>query len=326
MSTILVTGATGFTGGHLARTLRRRGHHVRALVRDPARAAKLAAEGIELVRGDVTDPGSVARAVDGCEFVYHIAALYREARHPDDVYWRVNVDGTANVLDAAERAGVQRVIHCSTVGVHGDVKRMPADEKAPYAPGDIYQKTKLAGERIAQERFANGLPGTVVRPAGIYGPGDMRFLKLFRAIKNRTFLMIGDGETHYHLTYIDDLVEGMILCAESPQAVGQTYILAGPRHTTLNELVAATARAVGCRPPRGRIPVFPVMAAARLAERICRPLGIEPPLHERRVSFFIKNRGFCIDKARHELGYVPRVELEEGIQRTAQWYRANGLL
>lgn len=322
---VLVTGATGFTGGHLARALQRRGYLVRALVRCEEKAAALARDGIELAVGDVTNPADVERAVRGCHTVYHIAALYREAKHPDEVYWKVNAEGVRNVLDAAERAGVERIVHCSTVGVHGDVQ-VPADEDAPFAPGDIYQETKLAGEQIARERFANGLAGTVVRPAGIYGPGDMRFLKLFRAVKRGTFRMIGSGRTFYHLTYIDDLVEGIILAGEHPNAPGNTYILAGPRYTSLNELVEHTARAVGSAAPRGHIPLAPVKLAARLTERVCRPLGLEPPLHERRVDFFVKDRGFSSEKARRELGYVPRVDLQEGLRRTAAWYRTAGLL
>jgi dihydroflavonol-4-reductase len=321
----LVTGASGFTGGHLARTLQRRGYAVRGLARSAEKSAALERDGIEGIVGDVTDPEDVERAVEGCDVVYHIAALYREARHGDEVYWQVNVEGTRNVLDAAERAGVGRVVHCSTVGVHGDVD-MPADEDSPYAPGDIYQETKLAGENLARERFANGLQGTVVRPAGIYGPGDMRFLKLFRTVKSGAFRMIGDGRTCYHMTYVDDVVRGLILAGETPQAAGGTYIIAGPRYTSLNELVESTARAIGCPAPRGRIPLAPVKLAARLTERICRPLGIEPPLHERRVDFFVKDRGFSWSRAQRELGYEPAVDLADGLSRTAEWYRSVGAL
>lgn len=321
----LVTGATGFTGSHLTSALLARGYAVRALVRDAQRAQPLIERGTELVVGDLTSRADVVRAVRGCDIVFHVAALYREARHPDRVYWEVNVEGTRNVLYAAERAGVRRVVHCSTVGVHGDVD-VPADEGAPYAPGDIYQETKLAAEQVARDYFEHGLCGVIVRPAGIYGPGDHRFLKLFRAVKNGTFRMIGRGDTLYHMSYVDDIVAGMIVCGEHPAAAGGVFILAGPRYTSLRELVSATARAVGRRPPRGHVPLRPVMMAARVTESLCRGLGVEPPLHRRRVEFFVKNRGFCIDKARRELGFEPRVDLAEGLQRTARWYEAHGLL
>src|SRR5688572_20872586 len=242
----LVTGATGFTGGHLARTLLQRGYDVRALVRCADRDSGLRNEGVELSIGDITDADDVRRAVEGCDVVYHIAALYREAKYSDDIYWAVNVEGTRNVVSAAERCGVKRMVHCSTVGVHGDVDP-PADERSPFAPGDVYQQTKLEGERIVQDSIARGLPATVVRPAAIYGPRDTRFLKLFRTIRNHTFRMIGDGQTYFHMVYIDDLVDGFILCGELGSAAGQTYILAGPRYTTLHELVVAIAKVLQCR-------------------------------------------------------------------------------
>jgi dihydroflavonol-4-reductase len=322
---ILVTGATGFTGGHLARELKRRGHQVRALVRDPGRGAALTAEGIELVAGNLVNAEEVRRAVAGCEMVYHIAALYREARHADGTYRQVNVQGTEHVLNACISEGVSRTVHCSTVGVHGEVV-VPADENAPFRPLDVYQESKLEGELLARKYIDAGLKGTIFRPVGIHGPGDTRFLKLFRAISKGTFRMIGDGNTQYHMTYIDDLIAGIILCGEHPAALGQTYILCGARYTTLNELAAAVAKAVGRKPPRGHIPLWPVKLAARACEAICRPLRIEPPLHMRRLEFFVNDRGFTAAKAVREIGYAPQVSLEEGLTRTAAWYRSENLI
>lgn len=322
----MITGATGFTGGHLALALRAHGYHVRALVRDASKATHLARHGIELVQGDLTRAYDVARAAEGCTHIYHIAALYRSARHPDSVYEDVNVNGTRHVLDAAARHRVQRVVHCSTVGVHGDIKQVPADENAPFNPGDIYQTTKLKAELLAMEAFQSGLPGTVFRPVGIYGPGDLRFLKLFKTIHTGKFRMFGSGRVLYHMTYIDDLVDGILRCGESPQALGQVYILAGPRYTSITELAQHVAQAVGRPLPRGRWPIGPLKLAAIACEAVCKPLGIEPPLHRRRLDFFIKDRAFSSEKARRELGYQPRVDLPEGLARTARWYFDQGHL
>ena len=322
----LVTGATGFTGGHLARELRRRGWQVRALVRDPGKADALQALGVEIARGDLTDAEAVERAVAGCSHVFHIAALYREAKHPDHVYRAVNVTGTQHLLDAAERYGVERFVHCSTAGVHGDVDRLPADEEAPFNPGDIYQETKLEGELLVKQAAEAGVPGTIFRPIGIYGPGDLRFLKLFKAIHTGRFRMFGHGEVAYHLTYIADLVEGILLCAEHPAAVGEVFILAGPRYTSINELVELVAAALDRAPPKGHLPLAPLLAAAWLCEGICRPLGIDPPLHRRRCDFFHKSRGFTSAKANRLLGYRPEVDLAEGLRRTAAWYFEQGHL
>ena len=326
---VLVSGATGFTGGHLARHLATRGTAVRGLVRPRSRARAVALQeaGVEIVLGDLADDASLARACDGVDAVYHIAATYRNAGQPDAAYHAVNVRGTRALLDAALAAGVTRFIHCSTVGVHGHVERPPADEDAPLAPGDIYQETKLEGERLARSAGASGdMEVVVARPAGIYGPGDTRFLKLFRGIAKRRFPMLGSGAVCYHFTYIDDLVEGFRLCGEAPAAAGRTYILAGRHYTPLTELFRVIADEVGVAPPGWRFPVWPVWAVGAMCEAVCVPLGVEPPLYRRRVDFFTKNRAFDMARARRELGFEPAVDLVEGVRRTADWYRREGLL
>jgi nucleoside-diphosphate-sugar epimerase len=326
---VLVTGATGFTGSNLARALRCRGHHVRALVR-PHRLKQvehLEAAGIEIAAGDLVDRESIRRATEGVDIVYHVGALYREARHFAQAYSAVNVDGTRHVVEAARAAGVGRVVHCSTAGIHGHVEHPPANEDAPAAPGDQYQKTKLEGEELAR-RFGqqNGLDVVVARPVGIYGPGDTRFLKLFRGIARGQFPMLGSGQVFYHLTYVDDVVEGLRLCGETASAAGRTYLLAGPTYTTLVELVARIARALNVNPPRMKFPIWPVWLAGALCEAVCLPLRLEPPLYRRRVDFYRKSRAFDTSRARRELGYEPRVDLDAGIRKTADWYREQGLL
>lgn len=325
-----VTGATGFTGGRLAETLAARGWQVLALARETSRPpalARLESAGAQIVRGDVRDPAPWQDALRGTDVVFHLAAAFREARLSDAEYRAVNVEGTRQVIEAAARAGVGRVVHCSTVGVHGDTGRTPVTEDAPFAPPDFYCQSKLEGESLARELFAkHGLPGVVFRPYGIHGPGDDRFLKLFRGLARGRFVMIGSGDVMYQLTYVDDLCDGILLCAERPAAVGEVFVLGGEAPTTLNQLVAEVARAVGGHVPRWRVPLAPVMAAGWLCETVCRPLGVEPPLHRRRVEFFSKHRAFDPSKARRLLGFTARTSLREGIERTAAWYRAQGML
>ena len=324
---VLVTGATGLTGGHLARTLASRGYQVRALVRDLTRADSLRPAGIEPVRGDLTDAASLDRACEGATVVYNIAALYRQAGLPDEVYRAVNATGVGVLIEAAARAGVRRVVHCSTVGVHGDVETPPANEEAPLRPGDIYQITKLEGEDLAREAgVRTGVEVVIARPTGIYGPGDRRLLKLFRGVARRRFVVLGSGRIFYHLTYVDDLVAGFRLCAEVPGIAGRTYILAGGEVTTLNELVKVLATEAGVAPPRLRLPVLPFWMLGAACEAVCAPLGVEPPIYRRRVDFFTKSRAFDIARARQELGYQPAVGLREGVRRTLEWYRAAGWL
>ena len=322
---MLVTGATGFTGGHLARTLAGRGYDVAALVRDENRAAPLREAGITVVPGDIRDRAAVARAAAGAEVIYNIAALYRQAGQAAGEYRAVNAEAPGTIVRAARAAGVRRVVHCSTVGVHGDIERPPANEDAPLRPGDVYQVTKLEGERIAREAAAEtGTDLVIARPTGIYGPGDRRLLKLFRGVVTRRFVVLGHGRIFYHLTYIDDLVEGLRLCGEVPDAVGRTYILAGGEVTTLNELVERIAAVAGVAPPRLHLPVWPFWLAGAACEALCAPLKIEPPIYRRRVDFFTKSRAFDITRARRELGYSPGVSLRDGIERTLRWYKEAG--
>ena len=323
---VLVTGATGFTGGHLARRLAADGVAVRALVRNPHVAAP-ALPGIELAAGDLTDAGSLARAVAGVDVVYNIAALYRAAGLDDTLYRAVNATAVGTLIEAAGAAGVTRVVHCSTVGVHGDIANPPADEDAPLRPGDIYQETKLEGESVARRAATDaGVQLAIVRPTGIYGPGDRRLLKLFRGVARRRFAILGRGDIWYHLTYIDDLVDGFRLCGTHPAAAGHTYILSGPEVTTLNELVAITAEVAGVKPLPLHLPVWPFWMAGAACEALCRPLGIEPPIYRRRVDFFTKSRAFDSSRATAEIGYAPRVGLRDGIGRTLAWYREAGWL
>ena len=330
---VLVTGATGFTGGHLVRALAAGGDSVRALVRpgsDPGRGVTHSAPDpreIEVVVGDVRDPAAMRRAAQGVDVVYHVAAIYRQAGLPESEYRAVNAVAVRTVIEAAKAGGARRVVHCSTVGVHGDIEHPPATEDAPLRPGDIYQRTKLDGEEMARAAARDtGVEVVIARPTGIYGPGDRRLLKLFRGVARRRFVILGNGQIFYHLTYIDDLVSGFRLCATVPEANGRTYILAGGEVTTLNRLTELIAAEAQVPPPRLHLPVWPVWIAGALCEAVCSPLGIEPPLYRRRVDFFTKSRAFDISRARAELGYAPAVSLGEGIRRTLRWYRDAGWL
>jgi len=325
---VLVTGATGFTGGHLARQLAARGYDVRALVRQLPRDPSLKLPGarqIEFVVGDLRDAPAVQRAAAGVEVVYHIAAIYRQAGLKQSEYRTINAEAVRTVIHAAGTGGARRVVHCSTVGVHGDIEHPPANEDAPLKPGDVYQETKLEGESVARASSREtGVEVVIARPTGIYGPGDRRLLKLFRGVARKRFVILGDGRIFYHLTYVDDLVEGFRLCGEVPGAAGRTYILAGGEVTTLNELIGIVAHEAGVAPPSMHLPAWPFWLAGAACEALCAPFGLEPPIYRRRVDFFTKSRAFDISRARDELGYAPRVGLHEGIRLTLNWYKQAG--
>lgn len=322
----LVTGATGFTGGALCRRLVRDGWDVTAFVRQSSDTAALDELGVNCITTDITRRESVAEAFPDVKVVFHIAAAARTELPDQSQFWRVNVDGTHNLLYEAERRKIDRFVHCSTVGVQGAIDHPPADETYRYKPLDHYEESKLAGEKLALKYFASGLKGTVVRPTSIYGPGDTRFVKLFKPIDKGYFVMIGSGESLYHMIYIDDLVEAFVLAATKPQAVGEIFTIAGERYTTLNELVQEVGVALDCQVKERHIPLKPVMAAAIVCDRVFRSVGLSPPIYPRRVNFFQLSRAFSTRKARQLIGYKPRVGLQEGLRRTADWYKAEGFL
>lgn len=326
MGKTLVTGATGFTGGNLCRRLLADGEAVVAFVRPSPRVEPLREMGVECRAADIREPESVRENFRDIDRVYHIAAAYRTEHVDPGEFWRVNVDATRHLLDAARDAGVERFVHCSTVGVQGEIEDPPADEDYRMAPGDHYQESKKEGELLARRYFESDLPGAVVRPVGIYGPGDTRFLKLFRPVSRGMFLMIGSGDVLYHMTYIDDLVEGIVRAGRRPEALGEVFTVGGAVYTTLRELVNRIADVLGVARPRWRVPYAPVYAASVVCEALCKPMGVSPPLYPRRVEFFKKDRAFSIEKARRMLGYEPAVDLDEGLARTAAWYRETGLI
>jgi nucleoside-diphosphate-sugar epimerase len=246
---------------------------------------------------------------------------------PRDVFFEVNQRGTERMLATARAAGVRRFVYCSTIGVHGDVHQAPADERSPFNPQDPYQESKLKAEEACQRAMdAGGMEVVILRPCSIYGPGDLRMLKLFRMLARRRFLMVDAGDPNFHPVYIDDLVDAFMAASTVPEAAGETFIVGGPRYLPLKEYVALAAAAVGVPPPRWRVPFSVMNVAAKACESVCASLRVEPPLHRRRLRFFKHNRAFCIDKARNVLGYQPRVDVEEGFRRTVEWYRGSGFI
>ncbi len=325
---VLVTGGTGFTGAHLTRRYLQNGHQV--VVLDNQRGLvyeELKNLGAEIELGSVADPELVDRCVDGCELVHHVAAMFRKVNLPKSSYWAVNVQGTRNVMKSALERGVRRVVYCSTCGVHGDVKGESAREDSPVAPADYYQATKYLGEEVVSEFLDRGLKVVTLRPAAIYGPGDpSRFLYLYRLVRNGRFLMFGNGKAHYHPLYIDNLIDAFELAAEVDAAVGQAYLIADERYYELNDLVSMVAASIEVDLKLLHLPFWPLWSVAALCELLYKPLPMEPPLFRRRVDWFRQNRAFSIEKAKRELGYAPRVGLQEGLARTGEWYKAEDYL
>lgn len=283
--------------------------------------------GVDPVFCDLADGDLPSNVMKGVDIVYHLAAVYRQDGVPQSYFYDVHVKGTARLLDASFRANVRRFVHCSTVGVQGDIQDPPATEMAPYNPGDEYQRSKMEGELCVLKFFReHSFPGVVVRPTGIYGPGDLRFLKLFRSIDRGWFIMLGKGDVLYHLTYVDDLTDGIILAGEREEAIGEIFTLGGKEYVEVRRIISMIAQILGKQTPRFSIPIWPVMQVAKICQRVCRLAGIEPPLYPRRLDFFTKDRAFDISKARRVLNYEPKTDLKTGLACTAEWYRQNNYL
>lgn len=324
---VLVTGAGGWVGGFVVDEALRHGALVRALVRDPDQGAELAARGAEVLVGDLRDGDVPGKAVEGMDGVYHIAALFRQAGAPDSAYRQVNCEAVRRLFDAAVAAGVRRVIHCSTGGVLGDVREIPANEQTPHNPGDVYQETKLAGEEAAMAAFARGkISGVAIRPGMIYGPGDTRNLKIFRMIARRRFFYVGKGDNLVHFVDVRDLARAFRLAMERQHLNGKIYLIAGHPHMPLRQFAAMVARQLEVPPPRICLPVKPMQWAGSLCEALCRPFGIPPPLYRRRVDFFTKNRAFDTSLAQRELGFSPGQPMEKEIADIIADYRRRGWL
>lgn len=326
---ITVTGGAGFVGTHLIRKLLSDGHEVTSLdLNDSPVDAELRAKGARMLKGSVTDRSAVDAAVSGAEVVHHQASAFRDIHAPDEFYDDVDVNGTRTVLESARAAGARRVVVASTQGVHGILEQVPGNEDSPIAPRDHYCVAKVDAERVCEEFIALGMDVVIVRPTSIYGPGDTHgWLTLFRMIRKGRFVMIGDGQTWNHPVYVDNLVQLLMLVADSPHARGRTYIAADAEPVTLNELVDAVADTLGVRVRVFRFPFYKIAyGVATVVETAARPLKVEPMIFRRRLSWFRTNRNFSIDRARKELGYEPAVPLSDGLARTAEWYREQGLL
>ena len=325
-STVLITGATGFTGSVLTKKLVAQGHKVRAIVRNKAKCTQFANMNIEWFVGQVYDENVIKEASAGVDYIFHVAAAFREPQIKKIDYYNVHVKSTQLLAEAAKQnSNLKRFVHTSTIGVHGHIEEPPADENYRFSPGDDYQTTKAEAElwfrNFAQE---NSIPHTVIRPAGIYGPGDKRLLKIFKMATKTIFPMLGFGKCLYHLIHVDDLTNAMILAATNDRAKGEVFIVGDPQAIPTAEIGRLAAQEYGKKFCVVRLPVTPFFVIADLCELICKPFGIEPPIYRRRVAFYTKDRSFNTSKVRNVLGLQYGRTTEEGIRETARWYRDNG--
>lgn len=326
---VLITGATGFTGRVLTKKLADAGAEIRVIARESSRIDDLADYPIEWFRGDIADAELAKQAADGVEYIFHIAAAFREVKATEEDYRKIHLYSTQNLARAVQgQPQFKRFVHTSTVGVHGHI---PGDDLANedyrFAPGDEYQGTKLEGEEwIHQFGKETGLPYTVIRPAAIYGPGDRRLLKLFKMANKGYFLFFGKGKGMYHLIHVDDLTNIMLKAAIDDAAMGQAFIAGADEPIRMIDIGKSIGRALGKDVRIIRLPITPMFIAADICNAICTRLGIQPPLYRRRVAFYTKDRKFDNSKIRNVLHYQPKYGNDAGLAESARWYREHGWL
>lgn len=313
-----VTGGSGFIGSHLIGALLRRGWEVRVLVhRTPIRQ-----EGqVEAVRGDIGEVELLKRALSGIDVVFHLASVVGSSKTQRNEFFRVNAGGTDALLRAAGEARAGRIVHCSSAGVLGKVKKGEiADESYPPRPLLDYDRAKLEAERAALSFSRSGMDVVVVRPGWTYGPGDRRTFKLIKQIHDRRFILPGRGDGLQTPVFIDDLVAGLLAASERGKS-GTVYHLAGPETLTAEEMVRMIAAACGRRIPRLRLPLFLAASSAFVLEKAFRLFGQEPPLSRAKLSFFTHSKPLSTARARTELDFRPATAFQDGIRQTVAWYR-----
>jgi nucleoside-diphosphate-sugar epimerase len=324
---VLITGGTGFIGRHLIRALIRQGYHCACLVRSTSNIDEIGKlDNIRIVYGDITDKASLKRSMGDVQVIYHLAGQVGEWGVPDETFFAANVEGTRNLLEAANVAGVKHLIFCSTPGVQGK-GYASASEELPYKPPQIYELTKAEAEKVvfAFNQKKENPQVTIVRPDFVYGPGDLRRLPLYRAIRNRRFFLIGNGMALIHPTFIDDAVQGFCLLPNNPVTFGQIFNIAGPRAITVREYVQTIAEALQVSCSRFKVPITLARVLAVFLEAASRISGREPLLSLSKVHFLTEHHASDISKAVHQIGYRPNIDFNEGIKRTISWYYAKNL-
>ena len=325
-----MTGGAGFLGQHLVAELQQRGDEVRVVDQPSPNAAALAGREVEFCAGDICDPASLTKPMQGADAVIHLAAM-SSVWAPMEPYHAVNVSGTENVCRAALAEGVGRLIHISSWTVYGMGTKEPVSEDAPLAPlkNEPYSLSKAVGDRLVQRMIRDdGLPATIIRPDTIFGPGDKVHIgRMSDRLRAGRSIIVGSGRNAMPFVFVDDIVQGLLLTLDRPQAIGQAYNIANDRPLTQEQVLRAIAEDIGAPPPRVRIPYSALYAAAYAGEQAVRLTRSQrkPPVTRLGVAIFGADNRHAIDKARRELGYSPSVPVREGLRRAAGWYRGDYL-
>lgn len=324
----LVTGGTGLIGSHLAARLAAEGDDVRALARPQSDVSHLRTLGVEVVRGNLEDPTSLERALDGIEVVHHNAARVSDWGRWKD-FAGVAIDGTARLLEAAERAGVSRFVHMSSAGVYGlrRIRGRRVDEGTPTQRPprfDPYARSKILSEQVVLRGCARGGVGvTVLRPTFVYGPRDRTILpRLVRLLREERLVVAGHGHNPLHLIHAADVARAAARASRTPAAAGRVYLLDGRKEISQRDFLVAVAEGVGAPPPARRLPI-PVLWGLAVGQEGLHRLARSPEAPSRTrylVALCGGEAHFDTSRAERELGFKPRIPIRQGLADTLAWW------
>ena len=324
---VLITGATGLLGGHLLQELQQRGEQIRVLVLPVENAEKLIAQGVEVVRGDVTDASTLAPAVRDIEIIFHLAGMMGVDRPLAD-YRLVNVTGSENLYRAAQAAGVRRFVHTSSHTVYGlGHGRFLAEEDALRPDPDPYSITKAEGDHLMRRlMLRSDVETVIIRPGTFFGPGDrLHFGRMAQRMKNGKGVIIGRGDNALPFCYVTDVAQGFLLAAYHEKAPGNVYNISNDRPLTQQEIFNAIADSTGGKRPTRHLPYLPIYYGSIVAEKIAFITRTKPIVTRLGAMMFGTDNRHSVEKARRELGYEPKVDIREGIRLAAAWFNAGGM-
>jgi nucleoside-diphosphate-sugar epimerase len=322
---ILITGGNGFLGRYLILALQERGDKVRVLALPSEDTTWLEERNVAVFRGDVVNPEALIVPMRGVEGVFHLAAMIGVWRPMQD-YYAVNVTGTEYVCRAALEAGVRRLVHISSAMVYDMTKGRAVTEEDPLEPLDEpYSLTKAQGDLLVQRLIREEhLPAVIIRPGTLLGPGDrLNFGRMADRVRAGKGIIIGSGSNAIPFVYVTDMVQGLLLALDADEAVGQVYNIGNDQVLSQQALLSTIAQELVVKTPHIHVPYSPLYAAAYAAERLATASKnrILPFVTRHAVKLYGADNRLSIDKARRELGYLPKVPLIEAVRKSCEWYQ-----